>query len=186
MNELIKMLKVVPKETLFIPVGIAGSGKSTIRNFISSVIPNLKIVSPDEIRFEILDFPKSGKSFDPEIEPEVWKKAYNQLQVFLTMKVPIFFDATNLTYSRRMALISMAREKKYTIYIHEVFINPHLAYLRSLFRGRTVSLDVILKQFESKDSIKSEEFDIYTSQYQMPTEEELKNLDSTGWKWWQF
>jgi len=186
MNELTKLLNIAHKQTLYLPVGIAGSGKSTLRECLIRRFPTIKIVSPDEIRFELLDFKNSKKAFDPEIEPKVWEKAYNQLKVCLNSKEPIIFDATNLSYSRRKSVIDIAKSKQYLIHIHEFFINPTLAYIRTITRGREVPLDVIQSQFNAKDTIKSEEFDLYTSQYQMPLEEELIEMDARKWVWWQF
>ena len=186
MNSLIKIIQLLPKKVLFIPVGIAGSGKTTFRKFLLEKYPQLKVVSPDEIRFRLLDFEHTGCSFKAEIEPQVWEEAYNELRVLLSNHKTVFFDATNLSTDRRKPLIVMEKEYKYVVHIHELFINPLLAYLRGVKRGREVPLDVIEKMWNNKDSIKSEEFDSYSSQYQMPTESELQELNKREWLWWQW
>lgn len=94
---------------LVLPIGIAGSGKSTfIRKLQNALNEKVYIISPDEIRFKMLDYPESGISFDEKIESEVWATAFDELYHYCGLKEHNFvicFDCTNLTLKRRYEII---------------------------------------------------------------------------------
>ena len=86
---------------LYIPIGLPGRGKSTwlTKQGIETII------SPDIIRATVYGgYPTDG--LDKELEKEVWKRAYALLPLAFETKMNVAFDATNLSKSRRAAIIS--------------------------------------------------------------------------------
>ncbi len=60
---------------LIIPIGIPGCGKTTYYN-TEYKSKGYYRVSPDEIRFAILNYPESGIDFDETKEEEVWNAVW--------------------------------------------------------------------------------------------------------------
>jgi predicted kinase len=86
--------------TLFVTVGLPGSGKTTWRK---SLDLSHVVVSPDEIRGRILGLDPEGtvKPFDRAIEPDVWAEAEQQAQRALLAGNNVVLDCTALTYTSR-------------------------------------------------------------------------------------
>jgi predicted kinase len=90
----------------YIPIGAPGCGKTTY--FHEKLVlrhSEIARISPDEIRFEMLDSKHTKKYFDPAIELVVWGKAYKQVIGMLMDNKHIYFDATNLTELNRLRLL---------------------------------------------------------------------------------
>jgi len=78
--------------TLIVPVGIPGSGKTYFRNTLLSYLPDITVVSPDEIRKEL-----TGNISDQSVNNKVFETAYHRIyETFCTNNSKVFFDATNL------------------------------------------------------------------------------------------
>jgi predicted kinase len=86
--------------TLFVTVGLPGSGKTTWRKSLDF---DHVVVSPDEIRGRILGMDPDGdvKPFDRAIEPDVWAEAEQQVQRALLNNHNVVLDCTALTHVSR-------------------------------------------------------------------------------------
>lgn len=82
-----------------ITVGISGSGKSTwIKSYNNS---NYIVVSPDEIRKQITDDPKSRE----KVSDIAFEVAYKRIIFALNKGMSVIFDATNtISYHRKKML----------------------------------------------------------------------------------
>ena len=86
------------KPKFIIPVGISGSGKSSwIKSQTDS---NTKVVSPDDIRREIL-----GSVNDQSRGGEIFNIAYQRVIDALNAKNNVIFDATNVSSSDRRNML---------------------------------------------------------------------------------
>jgi predicted kinase len=137
---------------VIIPIGPAGAGKTSLWEGIECMSPFR--VSPDEIRFEKLNYSETGVSFDPAIEPEVWEEAYARAHKAATIPsiTVIYFDATNLTHAKRYQLISRIRMQlpRQVVPILVYFHYPLLQCLQqNRKRDRQVPEAVIARQFLS-------------------------------------
>ena len=154
--------------TLYLNIGISGSGKSTMLNKIINNLDgyfnytkDLKIVSPDEIRKELLGY----VGFDKEVEPEVWDLAHQRVISALFKGNNVVLDATNVNRYTRVKFLSyinylMKGRKIYTIGLLYEPIEPSVARERiqkDLDKGidrSDVPIEVINKQHKNlKESI---------------------------------
>lgn len=87
--------------TLYIMVGIPGSGKSYIAKQIAKNI-SCAIVSRDTIRFELLN--EEDEYFTKE--KEVFKEYINEIQYYLDIGKSVIADATHLNAPSRIKLLS--------------------------------------------------------------------------------
>lgn len=88
----------ISKPKFIIPVGISGSGKSSwIKSQTDS---NTKVVSPDDIRREIL-----GSVNDQSRGSEIFNIAYQRVIDALNTKNSVIFDATNVSSSDRRNML---------------------------------------------------------------------------------
>nr|DAQ21417.1 MAG TPA: AAA domain protein [Caudoviricetes sp.] len=88
------------KPTMWVLVGLSGSGKSTIATQIANENPNTIIVSSDAIREEL-----TGNYEDQEHNEEVFKIFHNRIRKNLENKKNVIADATNLTMKSRRAIM---------------------------------------------------------------------------------
>ena len=88
------------KPTIWVLVGLSGSGKSTIATQIANENPNTIIVSSDAIREEL-----TGNYEDQEHNEEVFKIFHNRIRKNLENKKNVIADATNLTMKSRRAIL---------------------------------------------------------------------------------
>ncbi len=88
------------KPTLWVMVGISGSGKSTIAGQIANDNPNTVIISLNNIREEI-----TGNYEDQEHNEEVFKIFHDRIRKNLENKKNVVADATNLTIKSRRAIL---------------------------------------------------------------------------------
>lgn len=132
---------------VIIPVGIAASGKSMLREKYMKEIKDLHVISPDDIRMRILDFKNSGKAFDKSIEPRIWDESFDLLRKYLDRGYDIFFDATNLTRLVRLLIIELIDKDRHDIIAHFLDIDLNLALLRNRKRDRKVPEDVLRSMF---------------------------------------
>lgn len=88
------------KPTMWVLVGLSGSGKSTIATQIANENPNTIIVSSDAIREEL-----TGNYEDQEHNEEVFKIFHDRLRKNLENKKNVIADATSLTIKSRRAIM---------------------------------------------------------------------------------
>ena len=77
--------------TVYLTVGISGSGKSRYGEIMKTQNPSLKIICPDDIRKEL-----TGSISDQSRNKEVWDLAYNRLKNALESGNDVYFSATTL------------------------------------------------------------------------------------------
>lgn len=75
--------------TLYIPVGISGSGKTT---FQKKFLPNTYLICPDDLRQEFLKDPS-----DTSEDTEIWLQAYDRLSRTIAGGKDAYFSSTNLS-----------------------------------------------------------------------------------------
>lgn len=88
------------KPTMWVLVGLSGSGKSTIAAQIANENPSTVIVSSDAIREEL-----TGNYEDQEHNEEVFKIFHDRIRKNLENKKNVIADATNLTMKSRRAIM---------------------------------------------------------------------------------
>lgn len=92
------------KPTMWVLVGLSGSGKSTIATQIANENPNTVIVSSDAIREEL-----TGNYEDQEHNEEVFKIFHDRIRKNLENKKNVIADATNLTMKSRRAIMMKSK-----------------------------------------------------------------------------
>ena len=184
----------LPRNTLIIPIGIPASGKTTLREEIKAVAKKQKvplcIISPDEIRFKLLDFEHTGKSYDEKIEPQVWQHVTYEMGKCVEQEKSIFIDATNINQADRSRLLNRIKGELYDAEAHYLQINPEYAVWRDKQRiesstskeKRSVGKAVVYqKYFALQPPMEAEGFkNIYTYK-QHPTETECKIIPNATW-----
>lgn len=88
------------KPTMWMLVGLSGSGKSTIARQIANENPNTVIVSSDAIREEL-----TGNYENQEHNEEVFKVFHDRIRKNLENKKNVIADATNITMKSRRAIL---------------------------------------------------------------------------------
>lgn len=88
------------KPTLWVMVGLSGSGKSSIAKEIAEENPNTVIVSSDSIREEL-----TGDYGNQENNEEVFKVFHKRIRETLENNTNVIADATNITMRSRRAII---------------------------------------------------------------------------------
>lgn len=144
--------------TLYIPIGIPGSGKSTYGKDLSYVDENLVIVSPDKIR-EIL----YGDASIQGDGNEVFSIAYYEAVKALKDGKNVYFDATNLTYLTRFILYERCQQ-----YVTKVIaIEFHVPYDFCLKRNKNRNKKVperVIKNMSYKISFVDETTEYYINE----------------------
>ena len=88
------------KPTLWVMVGLSGSGKSSVAKEIAKNNSNTVIVSSDSIREEL-----TGDYEDMEHNEEVFKIFHKRIREALENNTNVIADATNITMRSRRAII---------------------------------------------------------------------------------
>jgi predicted kinase len=129
------------------------SGKSTFIGGLKKNLPDLVMISTDEIRFEI----NKDYAFRPEIEKQVWELAYQRARKAIKEGQVVTFDATliNPEYRGRLLL-----QFPNTAIIYFAFIKPDFSLVEQRNEKRK------WKQIEA--NVLKNMYD----QYQFPTESE--------------
>lgn len=83
-------------------VGPPGSGKSTLANKLKKTIMNFEIISPDDIREELV-----GDRSDQDHNTEVFSKVYSRMSHFLSNGYNVIYDATNCRSSYRAKILKV-------------------------------------------------------------------------------
>ena len=87
-------------KTLYVPIGIPGSGKSTYGKQLAKENKNLRIVCPDDIRAELY-----GDASIQGDGKKVFSIAYSRATEYLKSGKDVYFDATNVTALSRSRLL---------------------------------------------------------------------------------
>lgn len=90
--------------TVYIPVGISGSGKSTYQK---ENLPNVKVICPDTIRLKL-----TGDVSDQSMNTDVWTEAYNELADYVEKRQDVYFSSTNLSTKAIGMIIDKVEETK--------------------------------------------------------------------------
>lgn len=93
--------------TLYIMVGISGSGKSTIAQEIVKKMPTIAYVSRDTIRFRLL---KDDDDYFAK-EKQVYKEFVNKIADALSHNQDVIADATHLNWNSRKKLIDNIKSR---------------------------------------------------------------------------
>ncbi len=122
--------------TLYITVGPPASGKS-----FWAQSRNLPVVSTDAIRREI-----NGNESDQSNNEKVFSTARERVCAFLVNGQDVIYDATNMGYRNRKAIIAEARKLRnisVNIVAHVFVVPIDILYERNMTRERSVPIDVI-------------------------------------------
>jgi len=141
------------KMKLIIPIGPAGSGKTTLWKKIATNSNTIIRISADRYRYKLYDY---NNSFKEMFENEVWQSVWNQFIKSLQNKKDIFLDATNLTKSRRLPFIFVARTFGYEILLETTIIET---FKRNNSRKRIVPESIIINQVFSLEYPEPSEYD---------------------------
>lgn len=127
----------------YMMIGLPGSGKSYEAKKIAER-EDAVIVSSDEIRKEIY-----GDAACQENADKVFQIAHQRIKDALTSGQSVILDATNISYKRRMALLSEI--KKYASEKIAVFMATpfELCVARQSLRERRVSENVITRMYHN-------------------------------------
>jgi len=139
------------KPTLHIPIGAAGSGKSTLVGRLKRKDKTLEVVSPDAYRIDFLNSLITKKYYDEAIENKVWICAYADLEKYMKLQTNVSFDATNLTIARRQTLMILARKYEYVLKFYVMPTTLTECLERNNKRHKVVPPEVIIDQFKSKE-----------------------------------
>lgn len=140
--------------TLYIMVGIPGSGKSTGARKLSDKTGST-IVCPDDIRAE-----KTGDASNQGDDDNVWKTAFGRLHGLLKNGDSVIFDATSVNVSSRKPLIKIGKKYKCDVVACVFPITLQTAIDRQDNRDRKVPTHVIEKFYNKfKMPSTSEGFD---------------------------
>ena len=129
------------------------SGKSTFIGGLKKNLPNLVMVSTDEIRFEL----NKDYVFRPELEKKVWELAYQRERSAITDGHVVTFDATLINPELRGRLLLQFPN---TAIIYFAFIKPDFSIIEQRNEKRKwkqIDTIVLKNMYE---------------QYQFPTESE--------------
>lgn len=142
--------------TLYIPIGIPGSGKSTYGKDLSYVDENLVIVSPDKVRETLY-----GDASIQGDGNEVFSIAYYEAVKALKDGKNVYFDATNLVPWTRFRLYEHCQQ-----YVTKVIaIEFHVPYDFCLRRNRNGKVpERVIKNMASKISFIDEAVEPYINE----------------------
>jgi len=132
----------------YIPIGCAGSGKTTyldkLRRNSKDLIAH---ISSDRIRFDMLDYDSTKMTFNPDIESEVWRRYYSNLEWHCEMRHNVYCDSTNILASLRKKICEIVLSYNYSIHFIWFRLPLNEILLRNKTRDRQVEDFVIEKQF---------------------------------------
>jgi predicted kinase len=129
------------KPNLYMTIGLSGSGKSTIAKRAKNAI----ILSSDLIRKELFD----DINYQGDNE-KVFNTLHKRLKEYLLDGKNVVYDATNLSYKRRIHLLQHhLRGVDFTATAWVIATTPSKCIKNDAMRPRTVGRDIILKQLKS-------------------------------------
>lgn len=144
--------------TLYVMVGIPGSGKSTVAAQLG-----LPVVSTDAIRLEL-----TGDAEDQSANDAVYAVAHARTERHLAYGESVVFDATNLTGSSRRPLRKMAHSWNARLVACLIEVDEATARERNRSRERVVpefAMDRMIGQFAvsaTREALVSGGFEVRT------------------------
>lgn len=130
---------VEPAGSLYLPVGVPGSGKST---WIAENLPQARLISMDEMRERL-----TGNRADQSRNPEVYRRCRSELARALRAGETVVWDAQNHTWSSRQGLLALARETHAYVVTVYFDIPLALALQRNTGRQAVVPEAVIVRSY---------------------------------------
>lgn len=159
-----RIAEVVNMQTIYIPIGLPGCGKST---FFETRLKGKGIIkiSADEIRFRKLDSENSHLYFDASIEKEVWEEYYNTLNIYLKHDASVYCDCTNLTLAKRMKIYESIIQNDCIVKIVYIFFDIHAqeCWDNQKNRDRKVDLSILTEMDSILESINRIEENLFKS-----------------------
>lgn len=132
--------------TLFVMVGVSGSGKST---FADKILKELEaegklvvLISSDNIRGEICN----GDMTDQTKNKEVFDLAHQRIDDALARSYNVIWDATNLAREDRAKSLAIGRKHKAALVAVQIKTPLSVAVERNRQRERQVPTRIIWKQ----------------------------------------
>lgn len=136
----------ITKPTLYLTIGVPGSGKSTAVNKMALRDKRLIVVNPDSIREEI-----TGDPMDQTHNNEIWNIAYGRISHTLAEGYNAVVDATHSSRSWRERDVAMYRAFREGIAVVGIYFNlPLEACLsRNAARDRVVPESIINRMYKA-------------------------------------
>jgi predicted kinase len=134
------------KPTLYLTIGVPGSGKSTAVNKMALQNQSLVVINTDAIREEI-----TGDPMDQTHNNEVWNIAYGRISHTLEYGHSAVVDATHSLRSWRERDITMYRGFREGIIVVGLYFNTTIkeCLSRNNNRNRVVPATSILRMYEA-------------------------------------
>lgn len=124
-------------------VGLAGSGKSTVTKEIS-LKENAAIHSSDSLRKEMF-----GNEEDIERNDELFKELHARMRNDLEKGINIIYDATNISYKRRKAVIEQYKKLKCSFLCYLVATPYEVCLEQNSKRERNVPLYALKNMYKN-------------------------------------
>ena len=103
------------RNTLYVLVGLPGSGKTTLAKDIANINIKAKHISSDAIRAELF-----GDENNQENNSLVFEEMKRRTKEYLKEGYNVIYDSTNINHKRRMALLNEFKNipcKKVCVYL---------------------------------------------------------------------
>lgn len=142
--------------TMYLMVGVPGSGKSTIAQSIVSYLPRTRLLSSDEYR--AIHF---GDVNDQTHNREVFSLLQSAAIEALCKGENVVIDATNLTKKSRRTFLELREFVEFDVVAVVMMTPPCLVGCYNLMRSRHVPNEVIFRMMDqlSIDGLLEEEVD---------------------------
>ena len=140
--------------TVYILIGVPGSGKSTWAQQRFADTSSCIIISTDAIRGEIIGDPGSQ-----DRNNEVFEIAYDRLRCTVHRGQDVCFDATNITQESRKRIMNIAKES-----------NPGVVFVAVTF---PITIEEAINRQKLRDrKVPSEVIESFAKRYEHPSIEE--------------
>jgi len=130
-----------PAGTLYLPVGVPGSGKST---WVTSRLPGSRLISMDEMRERL-----TGSRADQSRNAEVYRICRSALAQALRAGETVVWDAQSHTWSARQGLLALAREHHAYVIVIYMDVPLATALARNAGRQPVVPEAVIVRSYRA-------------------------------------
>ncbi len=128
-----------PAGTLYLPVGVPGSGKST---WVARHAAGARLISMDDMRARL-----TGSRADQSRNAEVYRICRRQLAGALRAGETVVWDAQSHTWSARQGLLALARETGAYVIIVYFDVPLAVALARNAGRAPVVPEEVIARSY---------------------------------------
>lgn len=170
---------------LYVPIGISGSGKTTVGNKIREAFSGVVVVCPDDERKRL-----TGNVSDQSRNDEVFSNCYGLVGKYLRQGTDVFFSATNLSGKDRKTLLKIAKSAGsfITAIVLMDSLDPGLCLSRvrkDLASGVDRSNTTVIND-ETKETVVDRQFKKFKDNYQAiegyDALIEYRSTDSISWK----